>query len=351
MDSLATKLTLAFLFVGLTGAILVALLVGWQTERQFDRFILELYQEEIATLNAQLQGYYQRTGSWEGVNSVAIREEGRSGHRHPWQPVTLVDANGIVISSGTQHQVGEQINARTLDGGVPIEVEGQAVGWLLVDSLQNRGKSQRGASEQSFLGNVWRATAWSALGAIGLALVVGAFLARTISRPVQELTLATQAVAQGELGRQVPVLTRDELGELAASFNRMSTDLAHATHLRRQMTANIAHDLRTPLSALLGYTEALSEGKFQGTPEIHRILHQEAQHLQHLIEDLRTLSLADAGELPLYQLPTPAEGLLERVALAHGAQAASQAVELTLEANERLPLLNVDPERMVQVLG
>ena len=79
----------------------------------------------------------------------------------------------------------------------------------------------------------------------------------------------------------------------------MSTDLAKSNRLRKQMTADIAHDLRTPLSVILGYTEALSDGKIEGSPQIYSVMHQEAGHLQLLIDDLRTLSLADAGELPL----------------------------------------------------
>ena len=82
--------------------------------------------------------------------------------------------------------------------------------------------------------------------------MLGILLARAISRPVRELTEATQIVAQGDFGHQVPVRTQDELGELAKSFNQMSADLAQASQLRRQMTADIAHELRTPLSVILG---------------------------------------------------------------------------------------------------
>ncbi len=127
----------------------------------------------------------------------------------------------------------------------------------------------------------------------------------TLTRPVRELTAATQALAQGELEQQVPVRSQDELGELAASFNQMSADLARANELRRQMTADIAHDLRTPLTVMAGYLEALRDGVLQPSPERFETMHQEAQHLRRLVEDLRTLSLADAGELTLNREPVP----------------------------------------------
>ncbi len=359
MRSLAIKLTLAFLFVSVTGTVLVALLVGWQTEQQFDRYIQERYDEQINELATQLQEYYQRVGSWEDVERVSIREgggpdggggPGGGGRRSRWEPVTLASADGQVVSSGGPHAMGTQLSARDLQRGMPVEVDGQTVGWLLVDTEGGLG-SPRGTPEGEFLSSVWQATRWSALMAAVLGLVVGALLARTIAHPVRELTAATHAIARGELGRQVPVRGRDELGELATSFNQMSTDLAHSVALRHQMTANIAHDLRTPLSALLGYTEALSDGTFQGSLDIYRVLHQEAQHLQHLVEDLRLLSLADAGELPLHRQPTAPQALLERVAIAHGAEAVARGVTLSAEAGEALPLVQVDPERMVQVLG
>ncbi|HBY95427.1 MAG: HAMP domain-containing histidine kinase [Ardenticatenaceae bacterium] len=353
MRSLAGKLTLAFLFVGITGALLVALLVRWQTERQFDRFLQDLYGDEIARLTTQLAAYYQRTGSWDGINVVAIRDASmpHTDRMRPWQPVTLVDADGTVVSAGPHRTAGERLDRNDLRGGIPVQVEGRTAGWLLFDPLEGRAKGRPGSPEDNFLTNVWSAAVWSALGAAGLALILGALLAYTIARPVRDLTAATQAVARGELGRQVRVRARDEISELGNSFNRMSADLARAAELRRQMTADIAHDLRTPLSALLGYTEALSESKILGSPEVYGIMHQEAQHLQRLIDDLRTLSLADAGELRLHCELVPPLALLERVALAHGALAGEQDITVEVRATEELPALQVDPERMAQVLG
>jgi two-component system, OmpR family, sensor histidine kinase BaeS len=187
--------------------------------------------------------------------------------------------------------------------------------------------------------------------ATAMALVLGLILARTLSRPIRALTAATRAMAQGALGTQVDIRSNDELGELGASFNQMSTDLARSLQLRRQMTADIAHDLRTPLAVILGYTEALNDGKFVGDPSIYAILHDEAQHLSRLIDDLRMLSLADAGELPLQRTPTAPRELLERAAAAHRVKAEEKGVNLTVAAATDLPRVDVDPERMQQVLG
>jgi signal transduction histidine kinase len=208
-----------------------------------------------------------------------------------------------------------------------------------------------GSPELDFLDRMQQALIWGALGATVVALLIGIFLARTISRPVRELTGATKRVAGGELGVQVPVRTEDELGELANSFNQMSADLAQSNQAQRQMTADVAHDLRTPLSVILGYTEALSDDKLQGTPQVYGVMHSEAQHLSHLIDDLRFLSLADAGELPLERRNVAPLDLLDRTAASHRAAAEQKQIDLQVQVAPDLPELNVDPERMAQVLG
>jgi two-component system, OmpR family, sensor histidine kinase BaeS len=232
---------------------------------------------------------------------------------------------------------------------VPLRVDGRIVGYVLLEGVVTRLLPN--TPEADFMRRVQIATLFSGVTAAALALVVGSVLARTLMRPIHALTAATHAVAEGELGRQVEVEGEDELGELAIAFNQMSSDLARTTTLRRQMTADIAHDLRTPLTVLMGYTEALSEGKLGGNAETYAVMHREAQHLDRLISDLRVLSLVDAGELPLNLVPLAPAALLERAAAAHFVQAEEQGIRLRVEAPAELPPVSVDPEQMARVLS
>jgi signal transduction histidine kinase len=175
-------------------------------------------------------------------------------------------------------------------------------------------------------------------------------LARTLTHPLRELTAATRAMAKGRLGPQVPIRSRDELGELAASFNQMSTDLAKATELRRQLTADVAHELRTPLTVMAGYIEALRDGILQPTPGRFEAMNLEAQQLKRLVDDLRTLSLADAGELTLARQAIAPQALLQRVGAAFSPQAAQAHIAFRITSDEQLPAIDVDIERIVQVL-
>ncbi len=350
MRSLTLKLTLAFLFVGLIGALLVAGFVGLRTQREFNQFISDRDQQDLVD---QLASYYQETGSWEGLTAIALRypaRGGRSGYMPA--PVVLVDSNQTVVLGNQRYSVGQQLTRSEMRRAQTIQVDGQAVGALLVDaSGAIRDPLAPRSPEADFLARINLAIIWGALGATVIALALGVLLARAISRPVKELTVATQRVAEGELGLQVPVRTSDELGELAVSFNSMSADLATANQLRRQMTADIAHELRTPLSIILGYSEALSDGKLQGNPAIYDAMYGEAQLLSHLVDDLRTLSLADAGELPLHRaLVAPGESL-ERVAASHSELAAQRGIRLEVQVAPDLPLVEVDRERIAQVLA
>lgn len=347
MRSLTLKLTLSFLVVGLIGAVLVALFVGLRTRSEFDRFVLDAYQSNLLQ---SLTTFYQQEGSWENIGAIVIRTPWRHGPEFAPAPVVLADDGGEVIYGGASYLVGQKLSRADLSRTVPVAVDGQVVGRLLFET-DGVAASPRPSPEAAFLQRVNRAILFGALGATAAALLLGILLARGISGPVRDLTLATQAVAQGELGRQVEVHTRDEIGELAASFNRMSTDLAREADLRRQMTADIAHDLRTPLSIILGYTEALADGKLKGAPAMYGVMHDEAMHLQRLIDDLRTLSLADAGELSLALVKCAPQSLLDRIAAAHAVAAAEKNITLQVRADPTLPEVMVDPERMAQVLN
>jgi signal transduction histidine kinase len=261
----------------------------------------------------------------------------------------LTDKNGQVIFGDIPRLESRQLSQNQLDKGIPIESNGETVGWLVFSPLVDRWTA--GTPEGNFLLGVQNAIRISAVLASGIALLLGGFLAYTLTRQLRELTAATQELSKGKLGTQVAVRSQDELGTLAESFNKMSTDLANSVELRRRMTADIAHDLRTPLSVIMGYTEALSDGKLEPAPEMYEVMHTEALHLNHLIDDLKTLSLADAGELPLYPQRISPGKLLTRAADAYRIQAEQRQVEIQVDIPPDLPEVEVDVERMAQVLG
>jgi two-component system sensor histidine kinase BaeS len=344
------KLTLAFLLVSLIAIGLAALFVWTNTSTQFSNYMIDQRQAEFVSI---VTDYYQANGNWVGVDT-ALRSAGllpqfaQPGSKLPDpQPFALADQNRVIIIAGGEYEAGQKVRQGTLDRGIGIEVGSVVVGTV----LSTGEKPAPSVIEQKYIASVNRSLLVAALGGAGIALLLGLFLARSLTRPVRDLTAATRTLASGKPGNPVPIRSADELGKLAASFNQMSADLARANQSRRQMTADIAHDLRNPLTVIGGYLESLQDGKLSPTPERFETMQVEVHHLQRLVEDLRTLSLADASELALHFHSVAPGGLLQRVASAYQHQVEKQRISLVVDVEPNLPEARLDPERMEQVLG
>jgi signal transduction histidine kinase len=349
--SLFVKLTLAFLIVGLTGALLVAVIIRQSTQTAFNQFVLD---RDVQALAANLEQYYQYQGSWAGVRQILQSgppapgfNNGHRGFPRNMTRFTLVGLDRSILFSNQLFETRQTYSSSDLSQAIPLTVNGATIGWLVPDTSQV--DMLLTTPEGIFLQRVNQAALLSALVAAGLALLLGGLLAYTFTRSIHELTEATHEIARGNLGLQVKIHSRDELGNLAASFNKMSQDLEQATQARRQMTADIAHDLRSPISVISGYAEALSEGKLPGTPDVYDTLYRETKQLGRLVEDLRLLSLADAGELPLNLQPVQPPGLLEQAASRLTVAVQAKSIQLSKQAEPGLPMVQVDPERMIQV--
>lgn len=362
MRTLTWKLVLAFLAISLAVALLGALIVRWLTVREFDRLVLDQAQTRFV---AEVSEYYQYTGSWAGIRQYlqqrTVRPQPQAapgqtprrplpqplGNTAPFYIFALTDQDGLVVLPAGPYRLGERLSAAELADAARVELDGQVVGYALATGEPPELEPR----EERYLVRANQALLIAALGAMLIALPLSVVLARALTRPLRELTRAIRAMARGDLGQQVPVRSQDELGQLAVAFNQMSADLARANQARRQMTADIAHDLRTPLTVIGGYVEALRDGVLKPDSDRFDTMYNEVQHLQHLVEDLRTLSLADSGELILNRQSLQPVTLLERIAAAYWHRAEQQGIQLQIKAPQSLRRIYVDEERMVQVLG
>ena len=364
LKSLYSKLTLAFMLVAFTTAALVALFIRMTSA---DRLMQLIIDQQRSNLEQALGEYYAGNGAWDGVadNWKQIQSQSRptaalpppdhpSDNSHPpdfsgdRNYFGLADGEGVVlVSVDPQYPVGSTLSQDILEGGVPVAVNGVQVGTILTASQPPEFNPQ----EAKFLQRTNQALLLASLVALLVALVLGVLLARTLTGPLQALTQAAQRITRGELEQQVRVRTNDEIGQLAAAFNLMSQEVARVNQLRRQMTADIAHDLRTPLTVISGYIESMRDGVLQPTPERLALIYSEIELLQNLVEDLRMLSLADAGELSLNPQELEPQNLLERAAALFRHQADQQNVTISVLAENDLPEIWVDEARMMQIFG
>ena len=188
-----------------------------------------------------------------------------------------------------------------------------------------------------------------AAGAFGVLLVW--LMSRRVLSPVRTLSAAAQKLGQGDLAQRVPASVPGELGQLAHTFNTMAENLQEAEKRRRNLVADVAHELRTPLSNIQGYLEAVKDGLLQPNAATINIIHQQVLHLVRLVEDLRVLALAESGSLRLDYQPVEPGELLEQTAEAFRARAGAKSVQLVLDLPEQLPTIEVDRTRVTQIVG
>ncbi|MBN1179404.1 MAG: HAMP domain-containing protein [Anaerolineae bacterium] len=344
-SSLFWKLTLSFALatvIGVGGALLVA---GYSTTLAFERYAHGAGLDQEGTTNVLIE-YYATYGSWDGVESALQSGRGRGIGPGRLASVRLADADGHILIDPDEANVGQQASRTDIRNGIPLVVAGEQVGTLLLP-----GSTLLDASQSTFLTQMRNLLILSGGGALAVALVLGALLVRGITRPLDQLTAASRAIAAGELETRVPVRSKDEVGQLATAFNQMAADLSQAEEARRQQTADIAHELRTPLTIIQGHLEALADGIFPADAEHLDPVLEQTHLLNRLVEDLRTLSLADAGRLTLYPTPTDVSTWVEGVVGGFRAIAPERGVTLALNVAEELPEVQMDPARMAQVLG
>ncbi|MGD9406200.1 MAG: ATP-binding protein, partial [Anaerolineae bacterium] len=199
-----------------------------------------------------------------------------------------------------------------------------------------------------FLNEVNRSLVWAGVAAGVVALALGLLLARQLAAPIRALTEAANRLADGEM-TQVRVRSDDEIGELGQAFNSMARSLAQQETLRRNLMADIAHELRTPLTVIRSDLEALLDGVYEPTPEALASVQEETLLLARLVDDLRALAQAEAGQLRLEREPLDLAELLRGVAASFDLQAHGQGQELRLELDPDLPVVEADPVRVRQV--
>ncbi len=339
---LTSKLILAFLVVGLFSTGMLALSTRSAANREFNKFINDRLQAEI--LN-NLSQYYEENQTWQGVQTYL------SGRDHfnfdDDRPLffSIADSNGKIIIAGIHHQEGEILTAEQLSAGKPISVQDKITGMLIMSAPR-----EKNPMEDAFIHRINNSIFLSGVSAFILALILGAILSRTITRPLRELTKATREIANGRFDQKVMVRSRDEIGDLAAALNKMSADLEHSFNLRKQMTADIAHELRTPLSLIIGHAEAVHDGVLPASPENFEIIREEAERLEKMVNDLRTLSLADAGELSVEFQRVEINKLLSDIQSRYLIPFGGKRVRLTLDLSPMPLEANLDPIRFSQAL-
>ncbi len=349
------RLILSFSLIVFVTIASVALIARQSTAEEVDRFVGRGGLFGLDSLVIRLESYYQTHDSWSGVESI-LKTPGIHGAESPGEgspggnPRTqfqLVDTEGDIIFNTLSGNNSTHLTQAQLERAVVLKVNDQLVGYLRVEGGMNISPEA-----QNLLVERINATALSAaLIAGGISLVLALILATQLLRPIQDLTQAASHLAHGDLSYRAPVRGKDELSALAQTFNHMASSLEQAEESRRALTADIAHELRTPLAVQRAHLEALQDGIYDLTLENLTAIVEQNFFLEHMVDDLRTLALADAGQLKMICAPTDFSALVSRIAQRFLPGAGSRSIDLVLPPSGTCSLISLDPQRVEQIIN
>ena len=344
------KLFLSFLLVIVVAVAGVALIVQLGTAREVRSFMFGGGMGIITEVQTALEDYYAANGTWEGVESVLSTTrthgmgQGQGGMMN--QRFRVADTQGEVVADSAGTAVGTTLTNSELEAATELQVGGETVGYLVAQS----GTGYTQGDESFLLTRLNQAALIAGLAAGGLALGLAALLAMQLLRPVRALTQAARGMAQGDLSQRVAVRGKDEIAELGQAFNLMAGSLQQAEDSRRAMTADIAHELRTPLAVQRANLEALQDGVYPLNADNLQPVLEQNRLLTRLVDDLRTLAMADAGQLTLERTPADLGELVRQVVERFQPQADRQNVKLELAMPGKTPLVSLDAIRVEQIL-
>jgi two-component system sensor histidine kinase BaeS len=355
------RLILSFILIVLVSVTSVVLIARQNTASEVRAFMFHGGMTDLQNLAVSLADYYRAYGSWQDVQSLLNnssagrgRGSGGGGMMHGAgtgmmsQRLRLADAEGNLVADTYDSQPLGQLNSADMATALHLEVDGQTVGYLLAEG----GMGFNSGDETFLLSRLTRAALTAGLIAGTISLLLALALTYNLLQPVRALTRAAVYLGQGDLSQRVQVKGDDELAALGRTFNYMADSLQKAEESRREMTADVAHELRTPLAVQRASLEAIQDGIYPLTPENLEPILEQNRLLTRLVEDLRTLALAEAGQLKLELTPTDLTALVDRLVERYKPQATSRQVELSVKQPALpLPLISVDPMRVEQIIS
>lgn len=378
VPSLRVKLVLSYLVVALGAILLLVVVVSLAVQNYFYKAQQDQLQAN-AELTAQSIGqlYHNEGKSWDNMGPIpsprfaAVVDQFLQPRSAPppafdisaftqplRQAVQGQEVQGpvqISLNDGNRTLPGFYICVPLHDGGQP---NGSVIGALLeVGFVQYPA----GFTPNQFLANVDQAILIAGIAIAIIVIIFSLLLVRSLTRPLTSLTLAAEQVKGGNYAQRVAEpKSQDELGRLASTFNAMAdkiesdvNELRHQDQVRRELIANIAHDLVTPLTAIQGFSEALADDVIsepKERQETAQLIGREVQRLRRLVSDMQHMSSLESGWVQLDLAPLDLHALADEVLEVIGPECEQAGITLHNAIAPGAPLVLADSDRVTQVL-
>ncbi len=358
MNRLWVRLTMAFVVVAVFGIGVAAVVASLSIDREFRTFVA---QSELDVQNSglpqELVSYFEQHQSWQGVADT-VSQVGRKvfPDRRPGGPdrngpgrleLLVADATGQIIFDTHQQRVGDHLQASERQSATTLTSDNQTIGYMV---LTPGPIGNLLPPEQAFMDQVRNNLLLAGLIATVIGAGLGVAFSRTLTRPLDRLATAARAIAAKDLTQRVDTGGTVEVANVAYAFNDMADSLQKAEELRRNLVADVAHELRTPLTVMQGNLAAQLDGLFPLDLAETARLYDETRLLSRLVDDLRDLAQAEAGQLQLNFGTIDLTYVIESTAEAFNALASDKQIDLSLDVPAELPLVKADSARVAQVL-
>jgi two-component system OmpR family sensor kinase/two-component system sensor histidine kinase BaeS len=359
MNRLWVRLTLSFALVAVIGIGLASLLANLAIDNEFRSFVSRsAATSQSSDLATKLVEYYTAQQSWDDVGSIlsptrppkdAAPQPGDLPPDRFAPPLALIvaDASGHIVFDSSRRRAGETLSQTERDAATILQEQDQTVGYLV---FTPGPVIELHPTEQFFINQVRRNLVLAALIATTIGAVLGLLFSRTLTRPLNRLVSAARAIAAKDLTHRVEPGGTIEVANVAHAFNDMADSLQKAEQLRRNLVADVAHELRTPLSVMQGTLTAQLDGVFPLDLSETAKLYDETRLLSRLVDDLRELAQVEAGQLPLNIGAIDLKRVIATTVGAFNGAASEKQISLNDETADQLPLVKADGERVAQVL-
>ena len=361
--SLQLRLIVAFALVLALTLGGVSLFIGRAADREVERIQERTDEARKSRIEQTLSRFYESNRGWTNLQPVIERAGFLSGRE-----IVVVNERGQVVGD-SRDRLASQISAvRPGPKYSSITIEGRRVGSVFIGPgdlrfrvghlylpggiIPDEAREQfQEPSPTRFAEATNRSLLWAGVAAGSGGILLISFLSQRILASVRALNSAARALGRGDLTQRVPAQGRDEIGQLGRTFNAMAGGLESAERQRRNMVADVAHELRTPLSNIQGYIEAVRDGLLEPDTATLDTIHEQVLHLSHLVEDLRLLAETEAEDFRLNREPGSLEDGVRRSVEAFRPRAETRGVVIMARVPADLPPIDMDRMRIEQVVG
>jgi two-component system OmpR family sensor kinase/two-component system sensor histidine kinase BaeS len=316
------RLPFYFLVVVALLTLMSSFFVLQTTDERFRTFVFSADSTKAKVYAGLIAEYYEGQGCWDDLQAFIlslpelIPQNLHSGlfgtttkttenpHAMPMfenifaDRIVVVDCDGVIVADSAGTLLGSVHPASSLSLGLPIMTATGEKGTILIGSMVDTSLTD---TDEQFLASIKRSLLYSALFSVLIALAVGFMLSLRLTIPLAELSQRAREITLGNLSSPVAIAGNDEISELSKAFNEMTTELKRLDLTKKQIIADAAHELRTPVTLIQGTIEGMLDGILPLDTENLKSVLEEVLRLSQLIETLRELELIDAGELQLHK--------------------------------------------------